>query len=257
MSPFDAAAAYYLSNVILPVVFVIVTTVLITKNIKPIRQRIFARCYPAFADKYNEDLDTTKAELFKDLHDFKSLDWDLRNKGLIRILEIGVGPGCNFKFYPKNSKVIAVDPNPYFRQYLEEKKLKFPNVKLEQVLLSEGENLVGIEDDSVDIVITTMVLCSVRDVRAVLREIRRVLASEGKYFFLEHIIGEKGSTYRRNQSVVEPIWAFLYDCHLTRDLDKMIKQSGFSNVCITKFIAPLKGVISHVMGPHIMGSVQK
>lgn len=257
MSQFDAEAAYYLGKTILPILLVVIAFFFITKNMKSIRQKLFVRFYPGFIKQYNEALEETKVELFKELEDFRSLDWDLQNKGLIRILEVGIGPGSNFKYFPQNSRVIAADPNPYFRQSLEENKKKFPNVTLEQIVLNEGENLVGIKDESIDVVITTITLCSVRDVRAVLREIRRVLAIGGKYFFLEHVIGDRGTTYRRNQSFLEPIWWCLYDCHLTRDSDKMIEQAGFSKVSMKRFIAPLNSVISHVIGPHIVGSAQK
>jgi len=258
MSEFDMQAASYLNNAILPIILAIIVILLIYKNGKILRQRFFAWMFVKMSKGYNEALDKTKTKLFAELQDFKSLDWDLRNKGLIRILEIGVGPGSNFKFYPKNARVIAVDPNPFFKQFLEEYSSKFPEIKLEQIVLAEGENLTEVKDGSVDIVVTTIVLCSVRDVKQVLREIKRVLAPGGKYFFLEHVLGEKGSRYYRVQKFVGPVWPYLFDgCDVTRDIGRMIDQSGFSKAHITHFIAPLKSIFRSVAGPHIVGTVQK
>jgi len=42
-----------------------------------------------------------------------------KNTG-IRILEIGIGAGANFKYFPEKCSVIAVDPNPQFENMLTE-----------------------------------------------------------------------------------------------------------------------------------------
>lgn len=45
----------------------------------------------------------------------------------------------------------------------------------EEVAVVSGENMEEFEDGSMDVVVGTLVLCSVRDVPQVLREVRRVL----------------------------------------------------------------------------------
>ena len=85
-----------------------------------LRQRLFATWYAWFMSViYYKQLEKTKSEFFSKLTDVQSLDSDLRKQGVIRILELGVGPGVNFKYYPKNARIIAVDPNPYFKTYIE------------------------------------------------------------------------------------------------------------------------------------------
>ena len=56
-------------------------------------------------------------------------------------------------------------------------------------------------DSSFAAVIITLVLCSVQDQSAVLREVQRVLKPGGKFYFMEHVIAPEGSTLRRVQQV--------------------------------------------------------
>lgn len=176
MSEFDAAAVSWLNSYILPLTVAVLITFIIVKNGKRIRQRFFAYVFSKLGKKYHTDMEATKTELFRELNNLKSADSDLRNKGLIRVLEIGVGPGSNFKFYPQNSRAILVDPNPFFEKNLRKNCEEFSHIKLEQFVLGAGEDLSEVKDGSVDVVFTTIVLCSVNDVRKVLKEIKRVLA---------------------------------------------------------------------------------
>ncbi len=91
------------------------------------------------------------------------------------ILEIGPGNGNNFEFYPRNCRVIALDCNSYFEKYFHENKSKFPDVSLEKYIIGSAEDMKQIEDHSLDVVVTTFLLCSVKDCRKTLNEIKRVL----------------------------------------------------------------------------------
>jgi ubiquinone/menaquinone biosynthesis C-methylase UbiE len=53
---------------------------------------------------------------------------------------------------------------------------------LEKFIISSGEKLQGVPSNSVDIVVATMVLCSVENARNVLREIRRVLVPVRNFY---------------------------------------------------------------------------
>jgi hypothetical protein len=61
---------------------------------------LFASEESKFAEIYNVPAGPTKQKLFASLDKIQSADWDLKNKGLIRILEIGCGngmPKCSSK----------------------------------------------------------------------------------------------------------------------------------------------------------------
>lgn len=57
---------------------------------------MFASEESKFAEIYNVPAGPTKQKLFAPLDKIQSADWDLKNKGLIRILEIGCGNGNQF-----------------------------------------------------------------------------------------------------------------------------------------------------------------
>lgn len=46
---------------------------------------------------------------------------------------------------------------------------------MEKFILSQAEDMRHVEDESVDVVVSTLVLCSVRDVQRTLKEVQRVL----------------------------------------------------------------------------------
>ncbi|CAG2162371.1 unnamed protein product [Oppiella nova] len=95
------------------------------------------------------------------------------------ILEIGPARGNNFEFYPSNCRIIALDYNSYFEKYFRQNKSKFPNILCEDFVNGMAEDMRQIEDNSVDVVVATYVLCSVKDRNKTLREIRRVLKKGG------------------------------------------------------------------------------
>src|SRR5690242_6004104 len=70
------------------------------------------------------------------------------------------------------------------------------------------------EDDSVDAVVSTLVLCSACDPARVLREIRRVLKPGGRFVFLEHVAAPQGTRLRTVQRWIRPVWRRIADgCH--------------------------------------------
>ncbi|KAG8129389.1 hypothetical protein E2320_016075, partial [Naja naja] len=62
-----------------------------------------------FTKIYNKIMHKLKEMLFKNMQDFA----DLSEK--LHLLEIGVGSGTNFQFYPPNSHVTCVEYNPNFQ----------------------------------------------------------------------------------------------------------------------------------------------
>ncbi len=86
------------------------------------------------------------------------------------------------------------------------------------------------ENASFDTVLTTWSLCSISDVRAALREVRRVLKPAGALIFIEHGRAPDKSIARW-QDRLTPFWSPISGgCHLNRSIDLLIQEAGFT-VC--------------------------
>lgn len=134
---------------------------------------MYKRVFPFLAYhitfSYNEKMHTAKRDLFRDVYKFTDEDHTLR------LLEIGCGSGANFPFYPDGCTVTCTDPNPHFERYLRRSMEANKHLTYERFLVMCGEDMGAVADRSVDVVVCTLVLCSVRSVQRVLEEARRVL----------------------------------------------------------------------------------
>ncbi|PIN89972.1 class I SAM-dependent methyltransferase [Candidatus Pacearchaeota archaeon CG10_big_fil_rev_8_21_14_0_10_34_76] len=173
-----------------------------------------------------------------------------------KILEIGPGTGINLKYYPKNIKWIGIEPNNEMIKYLKEKAKK---LKIDYKIIRTNAEKIPIKNNSIDFVISTLVLCSVDNQEKVLSEIKRVLKKNGKFLFIEHV-ADKKETFRRQIQNLAPKtpWKFFSDnCRPNRETWKSINNLGFKKVQIEHF--NLKGVnpLIFIFKPHIIGVAQK
>ena len=86
---------------------------------------------------------------------------------------------------------------------------------------------IDFEDNTFDSVVVGYSLCTIPDPIKALKEIKRVLKSNGKLFFTEHGISPEESV-RRWQHRINPIWSKLAGgCNINRNTEDMILRSGF------------------------------
>ena len=98
----------------------------------------------------------------------------------IRVLEVGSGSGANFGYYPPSTSIVCIDPNPNFEASLWKNAKKCEDVTLESFHVCYGEDMKEfVQDSSVDVVVSTLTLCSVQDVDKCLKEFLRVLRPVG------------------------------------------------------------------------------
>ena len=105
-----------------------------------------------------------------------------------RVLEVGVGTGKNFPYYPPGTDIVAVDFSDRMLARAR-KRAATGNVKV-------GLHLMDIQrlefpDNSFDTVVATFVFCSVPDPVLGLTEVWRVCKPGGKVLLLEHVLSEK------------------------------------------------------------------
>ena len=104
------------------------------------------------------------------------------------VVELGAGVGANMRYLPVGAHLVAIEPNPYMHKRLR-RAARSHGVDLE-ILSVVGERI-DLPDASADAVISSLVLCSVRDPDAVLAEIRRVLRPGGRFSFAEHVAAKR------------------------------------------------------------------
>lgn len=140
------------------------------------------------------------------------------------VLEIGAGTGVNLPYYRHARKVILAEPAPAMRAILAG-RLDTASIAVE-VLPAAAEHL-PLPDASVDVVVSTLVLCSVDDVPRALAEAARVLRPHGRLVFLEHVrsLGPRGWVQDR----IEPLWCRIgAGCRPNRDLVSAMCVAGFA-----------------------------
>jgi len=163
------------------------------------------------------------------------------------VLEIGAGDGANLPYYPDGVSLTLLDPNPYLLRHAPEVAARRGFEVETELAYAEA---LPFPDAHFDTVVTTHVLCSVRDQARALAEIRRVIRPGGLFLFLEHVAARPETFTYRVQHVINPAWKLVGDgCHLTRNTATAIQDAGFSRVELRAFEADGLGIVS----PHIVG----
>jgi ubiquinone/menaquinone biosynthesis C-methylase UbiE len=145
------------------------------------------------------------------------------------VVEVGAGTGINLRHYPPTVTHLSLaEPDRAMRKHLTARRALEPGQARRVDILDAAAERLPFPDASVDAVVGTLVLCTVRDPSVVLAEVRRVLRPGGVYVFLEHGAAEQGSSRLRWQRRLEPAWRILADgCRLTRRADEALEAAGF------------------------------
>ena len=187
------------------------------------------------------------------------IDWQMRkNKETAfadltpTVVELGSGVGANMRYLPVGARLIAIEPNPYMHTRLR-RSARSRGVALE-IRRVVGERI-DLPDASADAVISSLVLCSVRDPNAVLAEIRRVLRPGGRFSFAEHVAAKRGTPTRWTQRIQRRPWAWMFEgCSCERDLASVIQSAGFTSVDLSHYRirSPLLPFNTHIAGTAIV-----
>lgn len=102
-----------------------------------------------------------------------------------RILEVGVGTGKNFPFYPSDAEVTAIDIS---EGMLARAASQAQRDEVVVDLRHMDVQCLDFEDNTFDTVVATFVFCSVPDPVRGLEEIGRVCKPGGKVVMLEHVL---------------------------------------------------------------------
>jgi ubiquinone/menaquinone biosynthesis C-methylase UbiE len=142
------------------------------------------------------------------------------------ILEVGVGTGKNFEFYPIEARLTAIDfSEKMLKQALHNKNRKSVAVDLD---LMDVQSL-AYADNSFDTVIGSFVFCSVPLPIKGLKELYRVCRPGGQVLLLEHVISSK-PIFAKLMNSINPIVLALVGANINRNTVKNVKACGFASV---------------------------
>lgn len=140
------------------------------------------------------------------------------------ILEIGAGTGANFAHYPDDAHVVALEPDPHMLERAQ-RRLEESGKRNIELRLVRAESL-PFPDASFDVVISTLVLCTVEDLAGSLEEVRRVLRPGGEFRFIEHVRGD--GALGTMHDVIKPVWKWCSaGCNPNRRTEHALREAGF------------------------------
>jgi phosphatidylethanolamine/phosphatidyl-N-methylethanolamine N-methyltransferase len=142
------------------------------------------------------------------------------------ILEVGVGTGKNFDYYPADARITAIDfSQEMLRQAAQKKARKNISVELD---LMDVQSLC-FADNSFDTVIGSFVFCSVPLPLKGLKELYRVCKPGGQVLLLEHVLSSN-PVLARIMNFINPAIVALVGANINRNTVKNIKACGFASV---------------------------
>jgi ubiquinone/menaquinone biosynthesis C-methylase UbiE len=143
-----------------------------------------------------------------------------------RTLEIGAGTGANIPYYPDAvEEVILAEPFEPMRRRLERKLRQ--SGKAAGTLDASAE-AIPLDNESVDTVVSTLVLCTVDFPDRALAEIARVLRPGGQLLFIEHVRSHSPRVARWQDRLETPWRHFAAGCRCNRDTVASIAAAGLT-----------------------------
>lgn len=195
-------------------------------------KRLFAWMMSVGSPQYESAVSERKQALFANLRG--------------SILELGPGTGPNLLYYPHDIHWTGIEPNLFMHPYLQKEAAR---LGLNIDLRSGTSEKLDAADNSMDAVVSTLVLCSVINLPGTLQEVLRVLKPGGRFLFIEHVAAPRGTWLRGVQRGISPIWKIIGDgCNPARETWTALENAGFESVNYQHFQAPFPIVSPHIAG---------
>jgi ubiquinone/menaquinone biosynthesis C-methylase UbiE len=139
-----------------------------------------------------------------------------------RVLELGAGTGLNLAHYPPAAReLVLTEPEPAMHALLQRRVTR--STRPARVVTAAAEAL-PFPDATFDTVVSTMVLCTVQDVLAALRETRRVLRRGGRLLFIEHVQASSPRLARWQDRLAMPWSAFAQGCRCNLPTEALLAR---------------------------------
>lgn len=138
------------------------------------------------------------------------------------ILEVGVGTGKNFPYYPSDVKIVAID---FSEKMLARAKERAEREKVQVNLQQMDVQNLEFADNIFDTVVASFVFCSVPDPIRGLKEVKRVVKPGGKVVLLEHVLSAN-RIIAWLMNLVNPVVVHLMGPNINRQMVDNVGRSG-------------------------------
>jgi ubiquinone/menaquinone biosynthesis C-methylase UbiE len=171
-----------------------------------------------FASSYNMAL------ALAERHGLRAVRSELVGQAKGSVVEIGAGTGLNLEHYRGEiSDLVLTEPDRYMAAKLRRRVKALPMAA--SVLEAPAEQL-PLADDSADTVVSTLVLCTVKDPGLALAEIARVLRPGGTFLFAEHVRSASPRAARWQDRLRTPWSWYACGCQCNRDTVAAIEAAS-------------------------------
>lgn len=168
-----------------------------------------------------------------------------------RVLEIGAGTGRNLPFYGEQVESLTVtEPEAPMARRLE-RRIREQSRPVELVRAPAEE--LPFEDGQFDVVVSTLVLCTVPEQAKALGELRRVLKPRGELLFIEHVRSDDPRRARWQNRLNGLNQVVGQGCNCNRVTVEAIRAAGFT---ITELERDELKKVPPIVRPLVVGSAR-
>ncbi len=140
------------------------------------------------------------------------------------VLELAVGTGANFPFYPLGVKVTAID---FSHAMIAKAERRARQLQVNAKFICSDIEEMNFEDHTFNTVVSTLSLCSYANPLMLLSRINRWCKPDGEVLLLEHGVSSNPIISTLQKSI-NPLYHRVYGCHQTRNILELIQESGMN-----------------------------
>lgn len=138
-----------------------------------------------------------------------------------KVLEVGIGAGANFPYYPNDVHITGVDFSPMM---INSAKSAANQYGISTDLLVADVDELQFERDSFDCIVSTLTLCGYNNPVSVLNKFNDWCKEDGKILLLEHGLSSN-RILSSMQKIFNPIYRKMSGCHGDRDMLDIVTTS--------------------------------
>jgi SAM-dependent methyltransferase len=145
-----------------------------------------------------------------------------------RVLELGAGTGHNLEHYTDAvTELVLAEPDPNMATLLRERLERDGTAAGNPSVIEATAEDLPFDDGTFDVVVATLVLCTVENPVRAVAEARRVLVEGGRFLYLEHVRSARPGLARWQDWLERP-WGWVSGgCHPNRATDQLLASAGF------------------------------